>query len=366
MNSSTSSFNPRRALVLFASVAASVGLSLFAASEALVRAEVEQQDEFVSHVRLFETSQAVDAAFGDSHVARGFVPPEGMINLAYPSEGIEHLDWKIRTYFARRLPGRVIIQADPHLFAPYRLRNHLGDYPARFAEVAKANEWVPRISESRYRANLVNYWSSYVKSGGDLVSRIKVLDNGALLSPGDLSTGDARWRAYQTRSRIASHRIHPMAAVAQRLETYSRLLDFLAERGARVCMANFPLSPDYRSAMQADKHADTTRERQAILTFFETEAERTGARYVDLRAMTSDRSEFRDVDHLNGASALKYGSAITDACFGERAAQGVGLTCRTRHWRDQDQSTASITDRWRRSARKRSKNAISCKNVSRN
>jgi hypothetical protein len=316
MNSSTSSFSPRRALALFASVAASVGLSLFAASEALVRAEVEQQDEFVSHVRLFETSQAVDAAFGDSHVARGFVPPDGMVNLAYPSEGIEHLDWKIRTYFAARKPGRVIVQADPHLLAPYRLRNRLGDYPVRFAQVAAAKTWAPRIGEDRYRANLVNYWSSYVKSGGDLVSRIEVLENGALLSPGDLSADDARWRAYQTRVRIANHRVYPLPAVADRLKTYSGLLDFLGERGAEVCMANFPLSPDYRDAMAADGQGVSAREREAVLAFFEDEAKRTGARYVDLRALTSDRSEFRDVDHLNGGSAVKYGSAIMDACFG--------------------------------------------------
>jgi hypothetical protein len=38
--------------------------------------------------------------------------------------------------------------------------------------------------------------------------------------------------------------------------------------------------------------------------------------FFDLRALTSDRSEFRDVDHLNGGSAVKYGSAIMDACFG--------------------------------------------------
>ena len=321
MNSSTSNFSPRAALALFASMAACVGLSLFAASEALVRAEVEQQDEFVSHVRLFRTSQAVDAAFGDSHVARGFVPPEGMINLAYPSEGIEHLDWKIRSYFAVRKPGRVIVQADPHLLAPYRLRNRLGDYPIRFAEVARGNVWSPRIGESRYRANLVNYWSSYAKSGGDLVSRVEVLDNGALLSPGDLSADDARWAAFQTRQRIASHLIYPAPAIAERLKTYAGLLDFLAERGASVCMANFPLSPDYRAAMQAEGQRETAREREAVLAFFEDQADRTGARYVDLRAMTSDRSDFRDVDHLNGDSAVKYSSAIMDACFGETGTQ---------------------------------------------
>ncbi len=300
---------------LFVGVALATTVVLLSASELLVRAKIEPQDDFVSHVRLFNTSQATDAAFGDSHVARGFVPATGMINLAYPSEGIEHIDWKVRTYFANRSPGQIILQADPHLLAPYRLRNRLGDYPDRFTGSLGAENGALRVREPRHRANLVNYWSSFATGGGEIRSRINILENGAILSPGDLSKESDRWRTFQLRKRIASHRIHSTPVVAQRLEVYSNLLDFLVERGASVCMVNFPLSQEYRSAMNADLKLASKRERDAVLSFFETEALRTNARYVDLRDLSSDSSEFRDVDHLNGRAATKYGPTIMQFCF---------------------------------------------------
>ena len=120
MNFFTSSSEGRGPVALLAATFAGVALLLFSASEALVRTSVLHQDEFIAHAHLFMAARDTDAAFGDSHVARGFYPPKGMVNLAYPSEGIEHMDWKVRSYFADKDPGRVIVQADPHLLAPYR------------------------------------------------------------------------------------------------------------------------------------------------------------------------------------------------------------------------------------------------------
>ena len=319
MSSCTSSSDrPQRAikhLGCFGATALVVAATLFGASEMLVRSKVSTQDEFINHANLFHTSPHANVAFGDSHVARGFVPPANMVNLAYPSEGIEHIDWKVRTYFARRKPGRIILQADPHLLAPYRVTNRLGNYPAKIKAAFNGQEWRPLTAEPRYRANLVNYWSSYIKQGGQLVSRIKVLENGALLSPGDLSSEDARLRAFNARRRITVHSIRAHPAVDRLMETYSGILEFLQARGADVCLVTFPVSPDYLNASETSQSNAAQRERRRVMRFFKAEAHKRGMQHADLRTLTSDRSEFRDVDHLNGAAAVRYSKAMMDACF---------------------------------------------------
>ena len=319
MSSSTSSSKRVRRtathLGCFGASLVAVAVVLFGASEALVRKQVNPQDEFISHARLFHSATSPHAAFGDSHVARGLVPVEGMVNLAYPSEGIEHIDWKVRRYFATRSPGRVVLQADPHLLAPYRLVNRLGNYPAKINSALNTAAWRPVTGEPRYRANLLNYWSSYIKQGGRLVSRIKVMDSGALLSPGDLSADDARLRTFSARKRIATHSIRPHPEVDRLMEVYRDLVDFLTHNGAEVCLVTFPLSPDYLSAAESRQSASAKGQHERVMAFFADQARKTGVRHADLRRLTADRSEFRDVDHLNGKAAKHYARAILDACY---------------------------------------------------
>ena len=342
----------RGALLRFAAICAAALLALTLAAEALLRFAVEPRDEFAAHARLLTGTAAHQsapgaqadappgapshappgapshapsgairsAAFGDSHAARGFVPPEGMINLAFPSEGIEHMDWKARRFFADRAPDRVLLQADPHLFAPYRLVSRLGDHPDRIAAAAAADPMRLRIADPRHRARLIGYARSWLAGGFALSSRIEVLANGAVLSPGDFSALPERRRALELARRI---RVHSLGAGpyidrrrAELQARWSALMDALTERGARICLATFPLSPAYRAAMAAQEGKEGQAARREVMAFFAAEAARTGARHVDLRGLTDDPADFRDADHLNGAAALRLGPAIARACFG--------------------------------------------------
>ncbi len=148
-------------------------------SEYLVRNHIKPLDNFNHHTRLFKTSTTKNIAIGDSHAARGFLPPKDMINLAFPSEGVEHFKWKVQTYFKDRPIGDIIIQADPHLFAPYRIGNKLGDYAANFT--GKQADML-MISTNRHRPQLVAYWQAFISTTGTLHSKVKWLDNGTLLS----------------------------------------------------------------------------------------------------------------------------------------------------------------------------------------
>lgn len=311
MSSSTSS--SRRQLAVFGLVFALVLALIAAASEWLVRDQVLPQDDFRAHVRHVKASTAKDTAFGDSHVARGFAPPAPFANLAYPSEGVPHMAWKVRAYYKNRKPGRVILSADPHLFSPYRLAVPLGDYPSGFDGGLQG----PAIFNPYFRSQLFAYWTAFVESGGRLRSTIERTANGALLSPGDLSRADPRRRLYETRFRVRVHRVVDGARLEKSFDEYRRLVKWLTDAGARVCLALFPLSPDYRRAYATVARPAWREARSRLIGRMKELAAATGARFVDHRAAVSAPRDFRDPDHLNGPAARLYGPRLVRDCFGD-------------------------------------------------
>ncbi|WP_299815510.1 hypothetical protein [uncultured Roseibium sp.] len=315
MNSSISSSDARTSLAVFVTVFFCGVLLLAVASEWLLRREVLPQDDFSAHKRLFQNAEQRNASFGDSHVARGLVPETGAVNLAYPSEGIAHIALKVRAYFAEKAPGTVILPADPHLLSSYRLANRPNpDYLEELNSPADPSWDKLLILDPRYRSRLAQLWLRYLLSGGELVSKVEILPNGAMLSPGDLSAPDSAWRAYASRDRVRLHRTGARKQVEAEKQLFSRLLDDLAEKGARICLVTFPLSPDYRNAMKATYSDQERSDWHKSLAFFEAEARRVGGRHVDLHAAVQDRSLFRDVDHLNSHGALIYSEEINRRC----------------------------------------------------
>lgn len=307
MNFSISSSS---AIKLCAAVFVLTGVVLAGASEYVLRSQIAPQDEFIAHTQMFNSNRSANAAFGDSHVARGFVPPGGMLNLAYPSESIPRMAWKVETYFNAHAPGRVIIQADPHMFAPYRLGQGVGNYPEQFKNPS-GSETGLLLSIPRYRANLVNYWASFTRKGGRLKSEITFTEGGAHLSPGDISKEPVRFRRFAALNRVRTHDLGPVTAQQDYRETYARMLTELESKGANICMVTFPLSPDYKVALESLNDA----ERAELLAFFQIQAKRTGARYVNWDNATERLSDFRDTDHLNGEAAKRLSPDLMARCF---------------------------------------------------
>ncbi|WP_165759869.1 hypothetical protein [Falsiruegeria litorea] len=250
------------------------------ASEALLRTQVLPQDSYASHVSILETTDRSDVAFGDSRTARGFVAGEGFVNLAFPSEGISHMAWKVERHFAERQPGRVILQADPHLFAAYRLNRRFEPYPEFSAEPAAATGLF--VTDPRHRARLPGYWTRFVENGFSLESKVIQTPDGALLSPGDFSDLDPRAQMLQAKKRAITHRAGPSQQVMTAQAEYSKMLDALVERGADVCLVSYPVSQPYLDAVGYAS--------QGHIRFFKGESQRTGARYVDARSAVSNPS----------------------------------------------------------------------------
>lgn len=268
-------------------------------TEWLIRAEVMPQDTGMAHFQLLTQANAPHAAFGDSHSARGFNATDGFVNLAFPAENIEDMKAKAVSYFAKREPGRVILQADPHLFAPYRV------YSSR-----KIHRGPPKLYalSQRHRSRALGYWAAFLREGGNLKSTVTMTEYGSLLSEGDLSAIPERKRMLDAQLRRAQHSVVESAAVKKAREDYAALLDWLSERGAKLCLVSYPVSQDYADAMSNAGH-------EAEIDFFAKQASRIGARFVDARAAIVSHRLFRDIDHLSTLGAMAFSPRLLDACF---------------------------------------------------
>lgn len=316
MNSSISS--SRRLTDIFL-LACAVALALLVgASEWLVRAKVLPEDTLYKHVALFRTAASPYAAFGDSHVARGFDAAAPVVNLAYPSENIEKMAWKAERYLERTPnPRTVLIQADPHLFSPYRTGAGLDDYPQAFSK--RGHGGLVSLS-ARYRPQLPAFWRSFLNNGGRLTSRIETTAQGALLSPGDLS----RWSEAQidefTSFRAALHIPEPGFETSRNADLYRSMVKAFVKAGAEVCLVSFPTSPIYRAGIEAQNLAARAEFARAD-EFFRAFAADPKVRYIDDRERFDDLSLFRDPDHLNKKGAMLYGPMLQARCF-DKAGQG--------------------------------------------
>jgi len=290
---------PKSQLIGFAVGMLMTALLLVVASETLVRRHVLPQDTLGLHLSLLATALADGAAFGDSHVARGFAPPEGLVNLAYPSENITDMLNKARSYYSERAPGLVIVQADPHQFSPYRVLAEPQDYDAMDGTGLS-------IGMPRHRWRLLGYWDAFLKGQGQLVSQVQMTETGALLSAGDFSALPERRQIFEARLRLVTHAPATDEKVAEAKQTYEELLDFLDENGAQICLVTFPVSEAYGDA-EDGLHDD-------LIAFFASEARRVRGTYVDARRVVENPKMFRDADHLNAEGALSVSPHLFDLC----------------------------------------------------
>lgn len=308
-------FNSDRALAIAATTALGFA-GLFGASELFVRAQVAPQDNFRRHVAFFHQATSNDVVFGDSHAARGFGGAPGFVNLAFPSENIKRMAWKARRYFARRKPGRIILQADPHMFADYRLRVPLAPYPRAFADNGRTA--AAYLLENRHRPKVIAYWNAALRNGGALRSNVSFAPDGSLLSGGNLAADPARVRLLVARHRI---RLHQPIIGEQRIAaaaTYTALVRWLVAKGARVCLVSYPVSPTYLREMARNRTLAERRLWGETFSFFRALATEAGTTYVDMRRRYRRLSNFRDIDHLNGKSAKRFAPELVRACFDGR------------------------------------------------
>ena len=176
MNSSTSNFRVLLVALLGTSVIAVI--AIVAASEWMLRTQVDPQDHFSRHIELFHNTQHKHAIFGDSHVARGFIGSEDVVNLAYLSESIPRTWDKVKQYCQKdKCKHTILLQADPNQFAAYRFNAKERDFDTYYVR-NETLQW--QLNDPYYNPRLVRYWETFVFKG--LVQQTEFTAHGSILS----------------------------------------------------------------------------------------------------------------------------------------------------------------------------------------
>lgn len=355
MSSSTSS--SRRWLQIFFGILVPVSFGYLVASEWLVRTEVLAHDNFEYISNRLQNSTQPNAAFGDSHVAA--VPDyntKDFVNLGIGATTIRKMDQRVRYYFRDRKPGEVIIQADPHLFAEYRLQPE-GEYvPETYSSYRL------RVLDPQHRGFMNSYWLAYLKkgiltpganTGYDHLwnEAYKAEANSPSPSPSPAGTsacksqcGESRAPETHEQSRasvpspppveaantaaaetdeevlkkfnafmdyeIAAHT--PVADFRSRDEAriYRNMIKFLISRGAKVCLVNYPVDRYYRE--RADRIPTFAQTRE----FYKEIASENHIPYVSFWDRFDDHSMFQNTDHVNQNGSPILAREAREACFG--------------------------------------------------
>ncbi|WP_194470117.1 hypothetical protein [Bradyrhizobium sp. CCBAU 51753] len=157
---SSFTFSSKHWLYLFLSIVVTVVVTFGVASERLLRIYITPIDNYEWIASLLVSSSQPNAAFGDSHIAAvpDYNKPD-FINLGIGGTTIRKMNDRVRYYYRNLQPGQVIIQADPHSFAEYRLEAQ-GSY---VPEVYSAYRL--RILDPRHRGFMLEYWKRFLLTG---------------------------------------------------------------------------------------------------------------------------------------------------------------------------------------------------------
>ena len=300
MNSST--LNSKQFGMTFA-VAFLVGLSIFVGvTEAVLRWHVLPNDSYAGYKEHFRTSLAPTAAFGDSHVANALIGTADFDNFGEASDNLDTMFAKINYQMRRRHLRQIIIQADPQVFAPYRLK---ADQSSRVSNLLNEDDPFLVVLRPEYRQYLTQYWWSTIKNPAMFFRSEETEPSGEEVTFSQLSQ--------ERKDREASIRVqlHAPAAYAvksERAKAYQQIVQQLRAAEVEVCLIKFPVSSVYR--VQAAAHATFA----AAEAFFREAAESSGAIYLDYSSIITD-DKFGDADHLSSRGAEEFTRLVLAGCF---------------------------------------------------
>ena len=291
-----------------------------AASEWLMRARVIPNGEFAWHLENFRSVRNENVVFGDSRTSFGIHGLPGFYNLSYAGDRVSVIELKSRLYFEDKRPGKIILQADPHMFSP----NLELDPPSEISLFTGKLSW-PRLWALRnpHRGNLFVYWKMFLR-GTSFKSKSSLQQDGAITSTATLVELPAQKRTDLLDNWLAEDN-KPVAAPADSRNgrSYRRVLELLTSRGADVCMVAMPMSQKLR-----DLTAALEPDFEPARAYFRSLAADFGAHYIDLSDVIDEDALFMDDHHLNEAGSRVFAPVLAEACFDsviERLESGASL-----------------------------------------
>ncbi len=283
-------------------------LAFVGATEWLIRTRVIPNHNFYKYLSLFQTTAETSAIFGDSEVSYGFTGYPGFVNMAYPGDDFVNVDTKVRLFFANRKPDKVILQAGLHHFSKQYLWRVGRDDAFRDLLRDGAPPSFLEILNPIHRPEISRYWKVFLGKGKFIPRHLFQPDGSRLVID--------RYTDYpQEFRRMAANRVASQIAPVDGLEQfyvadiYRELVDFLLEKGARMCLVTMPV------AAEITEVTDSMEEFARAVAFFQRLAREKGIRYVSYWHNNLDDTFFADIQHLNAQGARVVTREIVNRCF---------------------------------------------------
>ena len=312
-STASSSSAQRESPGLYLAIGASGLLLALVLAEVLLRTLVTPViDSRANRVGLVYRASRPDAVLGDSHLYRPFINSERFANLARAGSSPHALEIVAREYFRHIEPGRVILEASPQLFnglMQQRLAQHHDEYFSHnFGQPAFLHVFEPGISRE-----LASVWDVRGLLRAAQVARGRQRREGAYTErqAAQRRALSAEARRELTAARIRSNHPVPDVTRSEGFAAYSRTLDFLLSRGARVCLARTPVTDLYRE--MSGKDAAYLAAEGALRNL----AAERGVRFVDYLDLDLPLrvDAFTNPDHLTTSMGELYAARLEQACF---------------------------------------------------
>ena len=302
---------PAMALSLLLSTAAALGLL-----QAYFEGQVNHRDEYLAVFDPERLATAHVLVVGDSHAKDAFnrlVLPPSVLNVAYGSDSLREDFLKAKHALDLSPTIRtLVIQADYHVFAGYRLASN-NKFRSFYFSSARDIESVHGETLSEMERRL--YVTLPILYGPNRSTTIQVLRRhlstiaGGRTAEPDGPEDLAEWsdvpperRAAEARARV-DRQFRDGVLSEELVEAFRRIVDLAHERGVTVVAVAYPLSDEYREALSTAPY-DLRDVRERI-------RESGVDRFLDYaEAFSGEPSLFLNQDHLNRQGAVRFISQV--------------------------------------------------------
>jgi hypothetical protein len=299
VNSSISSSKNFVIYLLFVSgvvvIALLGGIECFLRQQELINAESD------SYKSRFMNGKATWVALGDSHPASALTSTAWLDNLGQASDNLSSIEGKVDILLARRtnLEG-VILQADPQVFAYYRL---MANQAERIKNLDHTDDGIHLLI---LRPDNRPYLSRLAWSLMSDQLRFNSSTNNTPIHDEKVTKNAHAWRR-NVALRVQLHTPIPNLSDHHAAVKYRALVERIQSKNIKVCLVAYPVSELYR---------EMTNEAASFLTarrFFRVLAEETRVKLVDQSAAFPENS-FNDPDHLLASEAPAFTKVLQHAC----------------------------------------------------
>ena len=304
----------KRFTLLLISLTVAVVVAYLVATETLIRTEVDGKDLFSSHALVFHKARdhgSVNAAFGDSVVARGFAAMDlDFVNLGLGGESPFRTAIKLKAFFRKNKPNKVILSASPNIWFVDDAVDIYGNYRRTFLNNERA---VLRISEPRNRYFSPVFWRQFIVDGqlseSTVVREFGGFQQVDLSSEHSYANKSPAEKSQNARDLINRQKRKELF-IKNNQSIFSDMIDFVKSHGGEVCLVSFPHSPSFRRELDPQDLYKTI-----SASLWAEFAHNKKVVFIDLFQFFEDDRYFMDFQHLNTTGAQILRKTVLNECF---------------------------------------------------